>query len=92
MILSENFVSISDVRDKTSSVMKSVNCVWKKIILSQNKPIWMFLSIDEYNNMLKLNFNKEIATDEDISAYKNSSHGQNGIEAFEFLDNIKYWK
>jgi hypothetical protein len=32
------------------------------------------LSIETFNTMQKLNFEKEVATDEDIKAYKNSSH------------------
>ncbi len=89
MISEKNFVSISDIRDKTASVFKEVNKVWKKIVLSQNKPIWVFLSIDEYNNLQKLWFEKEIATKEDIKAYKHSSHWDDSAEAFVFLENLK---
>lgn len=88
MISERNFVSISDLRDKTSSVLKDVNAFGKKIVLSQNKPIGVFLSIGEYNNMQKLNFEKEKATAEDIRAYAKSSHGDDGVEAFGFLENL----
>lgn len=89
MILDKNFVSISDLRDKTSSVIKDLKVIWKKIVLSQNKPIWIFLSIETYNTMQKLNFEKEIATKEDITAYKNSSHWTDWVDAFSFLESLK---
>lgn len=88
MILDKNFVSISDLRDKTSSVIKDINIVGKKIVLSQNKPIWVFLSIEEYNNMKKLSFEKDDATKDDIIAYKNSSHWNSWVDAFTFLENL----
>jgi len=74
MVLERNFTSVSNVRDKTTAFVKDVNKFWKKIVLSQNKPIFIALSIDEYNNMSKLNFEKEYATEENILAYKKSSH------------------
>lgn len=76
MLTEQNFVSISDLRDHTSSVVKEVNLIGKKIVLSQNKPVGILLSIAEYNTMQKLNFEKEQATEEDIRAYANSSHGE----------------
>lgn len=86
MIINDTtFVSISDLRDKTSSVVKDLAVVGKKIILSQNKPTCILLSVEEYNNMLKLSFPKEKATQEDIQAYKKSSHGKQTVDAFEFL-------
>ncbi len=89
MITERNFVSISDLRDKTSSVVKDVNIFGKKIVLSQNKPVWIFLSIQEYNNMQKLSFEKEIATSEDITLYKKSTHGDSSVEAFSFLEKLQ---
>lgn len=88
MITEKNFVSVSDLRDKTSKVIKEVWIVWKKIVLSQNKPIWVFLSIDEYNAMQKVAFEKEKATNEDIKAYKKSSHWEDWVEAFSFLESL----
>ncbi len=89
MIIEKNYVSISDLRDKTSQVLKDVSKVWKKIILSQNKPIWIFLSIEEYNTMQRVAFDREKATQKDIDAYKHSSHWQAWVEAFSFLDTLK---
>lgn len=89
MILEKNFVSISDLRDKTAKIIKDINIVWKKIVLSQNKPIWVILSIDEYNSMQKLNFEKEKATPEDIKAFQQSSHWDEWVEAFSFLQSLK---
>lgn len=89
MITERNFVSISDLRDRTSSVLKDVNISGKKIVLSQNKPIGVFLSIAEYNHMQKLSFEKEKATSEDMAAYSKSSHGDNGVEAFSFLETLR---
>lgn len=89
MLSKRNFVSISDLRDKTSLVLKEVNMFGKKIVLSQNKPIWVFLSIEEYNHLQKLSFGKEKATVEDITAYKKSSHGDEWVEAFSFLESLK---
>ncbi len=89
MIITDSYVSISDVRDKTSTVIKSLNKIGTKIVLSQNKPVWVFLSIDTYNNLKKCSFLKEQATEDDIKAYKNSSHWVNGKEAFSFLKSLK---
>lgn len=89
MILEKNFVSISDLRDKTTQVVKDIWIIWKKIVLSQNKPIGVFLSIDEYNAMQKVAFEKEKASNYDIKGYKESSHGQTWVEAFSFLESLK---
>lgn len=89
MIHDSEFCSISDLRDRTTSVVKSAQKTWKKIILSQNKPVGIFLSIDEYNNMKKLAFSAEPATTQDMNAYKKSSHGKDWVEAFSFLESIK---
>ncbi len=89
MLIENNFVSISDLRDKTSLVMKDILIVGKKIVLSQNKPIWIFLSIEEYNSMQKVAFDKEKANDNDIKAYKESSHWIDWVEAFSFLESLK---
>ncbi len=85
MISTDTYISISDVRDKTTTVIKDINQIWKKIILSQNKPIGVFLSIEEYNNMTKLAFPDTMATQDEEKAFKQSSHGENGVEAFDFL-------
>ena len=88
MVLERNFTSVSCVRDKTADFVKDVNRLWKKIVLSQNKPVFIALSITEYNNMVKLNFEKEYASEENISAYKKSSHWKDWVDAFEFLDSL----
>lgn len=89
MIISDQYISISDVRDKTSQIFQTLPEVWTKIVLSQNKPVWVFLSIDAYNNLKKLSFLSEKATEEDVKAYKKSSHGTDGLEAFSFLQSLK---
>ena len=89
MIIADSYVSISDIRDKTTSIIKSLNNIWTKIVLSQNKPVWVFLSIDTYNNLKKCSFLKEQATEDDIKAYKESSHWTDWIEAFSFLNSLK---
>ena len=89
MLSDRNFVSISDLRDRTSLVLKEVNKFGKKIVLSQNKPIGVFLSVAEYNHMQKLSFEKEDATPADIAAYQKSSHGNEWVEAFSFLESLK---
>lgn len=86
MLTASSFASISDLRDKTASIVKQVNTTGKKIILSQNKPVGVFLSIDEYNALLKLSFPAEKATPQEIKAYQASSHGEEAVEAFAFLD------
>jgi len=89
MIIQDSYVSISDIRDKTSSVIKSLNKTGTKIVLSQNKPVWVFLSVESYNNLKKSAFLKEQATQDDIDAYKKSSHWTDGVEAFSFLKTLK---
>ena len=89
MITEDSFVSISDVRDHTSSVIKWLNKSGTKIVLSQNKPVWVFLSVESYNNLKKSAFLKEKASQDDIKAYKKSSHGMDGVEAFSFLSTLK---
>lgn len=89
MLTASSFASISDLRDKTASIVKQVNTTGKKIILSQNKPVGVFLSIDEYNALLKLSFPAEKATPQEIKAYQASSHGEEAVEAFAFLDALQ---
>ena len=89
MIVADSYVSISDVRDKTSSVIKWLNKIGTKIVLSQNKPVWVFLSVDTYNNLKKVSFLKEKASESDIKAYKESSHWTNWVEAFSFLKTLR---
>ena len=89
MIVQDSYVSISDIRDKTSSVIKELDKIGTKIILSQNKPVWVFLSISQYNNLKKTSFLKEQATESDMKAYKESSHWTDWIEAFNFLKTLK---
>ena len=89
MIIQDSYVSISDIRDKTSSVIKELNKIGTKIILSQNKPVWVFLSISKYNNLKKTAFLREQATKDDIKAYKESSHWSEWTEAFSFLKSLK---
>lgn len=88
MISTTSYVSISDLRDNTSTIVKQLP-QWKKIILSQNKPVGVFMSVDEYNDLLKLSFYSEKATDNDIKAYKWSTHWKDSVEAFWFLDSLK---
>ncbi len=88
MITATDFVSISDLRDNTATVVKNLS-YGKKIILSQNKPVWVFMSVDEYNSLLKLSFPTEKTTSQDIKSYKESSHGKDAVEAFSFLDTLK---
>jgi prevent-host-death family protein len=89
MITKTSFASISELRDKTATIVKQVNTTGKKIILSQNKPVGVLLSIDEYNALLKLSFPAEKASLEDIRAYQQSSHWKDGVEAFSFLDGLE---
>lgn len=89
MITVDNFVSVSELRDNTSQVIKDLLRVWKKVVLSQNKPVWIFLSVEEFNAMKKLSFEKEQATIYDIKAYKESSHWQSWVDAFSFLNSLK---
>lgn len=88
MISTSSYVSISDLRDKTATIVKQLP-QWKKIILSQNKPVGVFMGIDEYNALLKLSFYSEKATENDIKAYKESTHWTDSVEAFWFLDSLK---
>ena len=89
MLSPANFASISDLRDRTSLLLREIDASGKKIILSNNKPIAVMLSITEYNHMKKLSFESEPVSQEDIVAYKKSSHGTDGVEAFTFLDSLR---
>ena len=89
MISADTYISISDVRDKTTTVMRDINQIWKKIILSQNKPIGVFLSIEEYNNMTKLAFPDALATPNEQKSFKQSSHWKDTVEAFDFLAKLQ---
>ena len=48
-----------------------------------------FLSVEKYNSLKKSAFLKTQACPEDIAAYKASSHGTGGVEAFSFLESLK---
>jgi len=49
MIQDDNFVSISEVRDNTTTVFKTLPKAWRRFVMSRNKPVWVMMSMDEYN-------------------------------------------
>ena len=88
MIRATDYASISDLKENTSTILRELP-KWKKIIFSQNKPVAVIMSIEEYNMMLKLWFGTDAATPKEIKAYKASSHWKEWVEAFSFLDALK---
>jgi PHD/YefM family antitoxin component YafN of YafNO toxin-antitoxin module len=90
MIRPSDYISISNLKNNTATIVRELP-KWKKIILSQNKPIAVIMSVEEYNIMLKLWFKTDEATKEEIKAYKESTHWKEWVEAFSFLNTLK-WK
>ncbi len=88
MIRPSDYISISDLKNNTATIVRELP-KWKKIILSQNKPIAVIMSINEYNMMLELWIKTAKATKEEIKAYKKSSHWKEWVEAFSFLSSLK---
>ena len=88
MIRQSNYISISDLKNNTATIVSELP-IWKKIILSQNKPIAVIMSINEYNMMLELWIKTAKATKEEIKAYKKSSHWKEWVEALSFLSSLK---
>lgn len=88
MIRQSNYISISELKNNTATIIRELP-IWKKIILSQNKPIAVIMSINEYNMMLELWFKTDEATKEEIKAYKESTHWKEWVEAFSFLSSLK---
>jgi PHD/YefM family antitoxin component YafN of YafNO toxin-antitoxin module len=88
MIRPSDYISISDLKSNTTTIVRELP-IWKKIILSQNKPIAVIMSINEYKMMLELWIKTTKATKEEIKAYKKSSHWKEWVEAFSFLSSLK---
>lgn len=88
MIQEDEFISISHLRDNTSTVVKKLPQVGKQIILSNNKPVGVFLSIESYNKLKKSQFPVSFMTAEEKTALKESSHGKDSVEALNFLKNL----
>ncbi len=88
MIRPSDYISISDLKNNTATIVRELP-IWKKIILSKNKPIAVIMSINEYNMMLKLWYKTAKATKEEIKAYKESTHWKEWVEAFSFLNTLK---
>ncbi len=88
MIVATDFISVSHLKTKTSALLKWLT-KGKKIILSRNQPIGVLMSIEEYDKMVKLGFEPDEATPEEIKAYQESSHGKEWVEAFSFLDSLQ---
>ncbi len=90
MIGEENFVSISEVRDKTTTVFKTLPKFGKRFVMSKNKPLGVIISLEEYNNISRI----PLAEPDDwektaIQADIESENDDPGVEAFEFLKKLQ---
>lgn len=49
--LDKNFISITDLQKNTKFCLSDIQTVWKKVILSNNKPQAILLSLNEFFNL-----------------------------------------
>lgn len=74
MIEEKEFISISHLRDNTASVVKNLPKIGKQVILSNNKPVGVFLSLENYNHLKKSQFPVSFMTQQEKVALQESSH------------------
>jgi len=88
MIWDDSFVSISEMRDNTSNIFKTLPKTRKRFVMSKNKPIGVVMSIDEYN----LSQIPAVEPDQwEIDAINEDLETMDDrwIDAFEFLEKLK---
>ncbi len=96
-MITEQFVSITDLQRYTKKCLQDIDKVKQKIILSNNKPKAVILSLEEYNKLLsKKSSIEEVEPYEDeieaIKQYeeekKKWTYLDDTVEAFSFLEKL----
>jgi len=54
MITSDSFISITNLQKNTKNCFKDIDKVWKKIVLSNNKPLAFIVSIKEMEKISRM--------------------------------------
>lgn len=72
-ILENTFISVTELQKNTKTCLWNINSVWRKIILSNNKPQAIILSLWEFEKLTK--WKKDLfeveATQDEINAISN---------------------
>lgn len=77
--LDKNFISITDLQKNTKFCLSDIKTVWKKVILSNNKPQAILLSLNEFFNLT----NKEKAQNQEDIPSKNEIKAINNYQESE---------
>ena len=63
--LESTFISVTDLQKNTKVCLWNINIIKRKVILSNNKPLAVILSLSEFDELLKRGSNiKEVEPDE----------------------------
>lgn len=71
--LENTFVSVTELQKNTKTCLSNINSVWRKIILSNNKPQAILLSLWEFYKLTnwKSNIFEDLPTEDEIEAINN---------------------
>ena len=92
MIHEENFVSLWEIAKNTKSVFTSLPKTRKRFVMENDKPVWVVMSIDEYN-MSQIPVVEpdewEIDAIAEFEKNKLSWNIEEWVDAFEFLEKLQ---
>jgi len=69
--LDKNFISITDLQKNTKFCLSDIKTVWKKVILSNNKPQAILLSLNEFFNLTNKEKTQDVPSKNEIKAINN---------------------
>ena len=85
-MISDKVISISELRNNATKIISGLKNSSEKYILVHNKPKAVLMDSDVYEF---LELKGEIPTKDDIIDFKKSSHWEDWVEAFSFLETLK---
>ncbi len=84
-MISDQIIAVSEFRKNPTKVINEVSKWKSKYIFIHNKPKAVLVDVEWFEKMSQ---EYEIPTEDDIKAFNKSSHWENWVEAFEFLESL----
>lgn len=92
----DSFISTSELQKNTKKCFEWLDKIGKKVILSNNKPRAILISVDEYDRLSRWKniFPEVVPNNQEIQAIRNyeskkAKWENTHVEAFSFLESIK---
>ena len=92
MGIEQSYISVTDLQRNSKKCLSDINEIWKKMILSNNKPYAMIISLKEYSKLYSLS--EAVEPDEiETRAIKKYEKKKREwklelVDAFEFLNSL----